>query len=256
MTSPWAGDDLTRDAFLGGRVEIVQPKRGYRAGTDPVFLASAVPAVPGQSVLELGTGVGTALLCLSARVPGLSLSGLELQEEYAGLARQNAEAAGETIRIVTGDLRAMPRELTACRFDHVMMNPPYFPAAGRSPASDPGKEAARGEDAPLSEWIAAGLRRLAPKGQLTLIQNARRLPEILSSLNATAGTILVRPLAPRERRSASRVIVEARREGRSFTLAPAKVIHEGAAHERDGESYAPEISAVLRDAAPWPRGED
>ena len=44
MTLIWADDDLTRDAFLGGRVTLLQPRRGYRAGTDPVLLAASVEA--------------------------------------------------------------------------------------------------------------------------------------------------------------------------------------------------------------------
>ena len=54
--------DLTEDGFLGGRLQILQPRKGYRAGTDPVLLAAAVPAQAGQSVLELGCGAGVALL--------------------------------------------------------------------------------------------------------------------------------------------------------------------------------------------------
>ena len=52
--------DLSCDGFLGGRLKIFQPKSGYRAATDPVFLAAAVPAQAGQSVLELGCGAGVA----------------------------------------------------------------------------------------------------------------------------------------------------------------------------------------------------
>ena len=40
-------DSLTRDGFLGGRLAILQPRDGYRAATDPVLLAAAVPARAG-----------------------------------------------------------------------------------------------------------------------------------------------------------------------------------------------------------------
>jgi tRNA1Val (adenine37-N6)-methyltransferase len=86
-----SGEDLTRDAFLGGRLHVWQPARGYRAGTDPVFLAAACPARSGEHVLELGCGVGVASLCLAARVEGLALTGVERQVDYAALARRNAE---------------------------------------------------------------------------------------------------------------------------------------------------------------------
>jgi tRNA1(Val) A37 N6-methylase TrmN6 len=60
----------TTDDFLGGRIAVIQPKAGHRAGSDAVFLAAAVPAREGMHVLDVGAGVGVAGLCLLARVPG------------------------------------------------------------------------------------------------------------------------------------------------------------------------------------------
>ncbi|MEL7181393.1 MAG: methyltransferase, partial [Pseudomonadota bacterium] len=37
----WAvSEDLTQDDFLGGKIKVWQPRRGYRAGVDPVVLAA------------------------------------------------------------------------------------------------------------------------------------------------------------------------------------------------------------------------
>ena len=110
-------ENITRDAFLGGALDILQPKNGYRAATDPVFLAASIPASAGQSVLELGCGVGVALLCLGKRISGLEISGLEIQEEYAELARQNAHANSIEAKIFNGDLMQMPRDLLEQNFD-------------------------------------------------------------------------------------------------------------------------------------------
>jgi hypothetical protein len=96
-----SGAETTQDAFLGGRVQLLQPRKGYRAGLDPVLLAASVPAQAGDTVLELGCGVGAALFCLAARVPGLTLTGVELQADYADLARQNADLNGTGAEIVT-----------------------------------------------------------------------------------------------------------------------------------------------------------
>ena len=63
----------TYDAFLNGKLKITQPSNGYRAATDPVFLAASVSASSGQSVLDVGSGVGVASLCLGARVSNLRL---------------------------------------------------------------------------------------------------------------------------------------------------------------------------------------
>ncbi len=245
-------DDLTEDGFLGGRLRILQPRQGYRAGVDPVFLAAAVPATPGQSVLELGTGVGTAILCLARRVDGLTLAALELQPDYAELARKNALTNGIDVEIETGDLARMPAPLKSRRFDHVLMNPPYFHRDKRTQASDQGRETALSEATDLADWCGAGLRRLAPGGRLTLIQAAERLPDILALLAPQVGTIEVRPLAPRSGRTASRVIVSATRGGRAFALHPPTILHAAEAHRSDAPDYAPEVEAVLRHGAPWP----
>jgi len=238
------------DAFLGGRLRLGQVP-GYRAGADPVFLAAAVPAAPGESVLELGCGAGTALLCLGARVGGLHLVGLERDAEAAALAQANARANGIAAEIVTGDFAAMPDTLRAMSFDHVMMNPPFFrsgPASG-----DAARRDARHEDTPLGLWLEAGLKRLRSGGSLAIIQRAERVPELLSGLGGRAGALALRPLAPRAGREAKLVLLTARKGARTpFRLLPHFVLHAGDSHLSDGDDYTPEAAAILRDAGAFP----
>ncbi|TCO73005.1 tRNA1(Val) A37 N6-methylase TrmN6 [Rhodovulum euryhalinum] len=247
---------LTCDALLGGRLAIRQPEKGYRAGIDPVLLAAAVPAGAGQTVLELGCGVGAASLCLGARVPDLRLTGVELQPAYAELARENARANGIALDIVTADLVALPAPLRAQGFDHVIANPPYHLRERGSAAPDPGRETALGEATPLAAWIDTAARRLVPGGRLTLIQRAERLPELLAAIDTRLGSIEILPLAPRVDRPAKLVLLRARKGGRGpFRLHSPLILHEGFRHERDGDSYTMAISAVLRQGAalPWPK---
>ena len=239
----------TDDAFLGGRLRLWQRARGYRAGIDPILLAAAVTAKAGQTVLELGCGTGVVLLSLATRVPGLHLTGVELQPAYAELARRNAARNGIAAEIVEADLRALPSGLRALSFDHVVANPPYLDRSSGSAAADPGREAAFGESVPLADWIVAGMRRLRPQGRLTLIQRADRLPDLMSALGGRGVT--VRPIAARIGRDADRVIVTAVKGGRApFRIAASLIVHQGLRHERDGEDYTPAIRAVLRNAAP------
>lgn len=247
-------EDLTEDGFLGGRLTIRQPRQGYRAGVDPVLLAAAVPARSGEAVLDLGCGAGTAALCLAVRVPGLVVAGLERQPDYVALARGNADRNRIALDVHEGDLLRMPSALRVLSFDHVIANPPYFDAAARTGAADPGREAALSEETPLTAWCDAAIRRLAPGGRLTMILAAERLPDVLAGLDRRMGGVTIHPLAPREGRPASRIIVSARKGSRApFVLAAPTVLHAGAAHPGDGEDYRPEIRAVLRDGAalPW-----
>ncbi len=242
--------DLSRNDFLGGQLRLWQPVSGYRAGVDPVLLAASVPAISGQSVLELGCGAGAAILCLAARVPGLDLCGVELQPAYAELARRNATDNAFRVDVVQADLTALPAELKQRQFDLVIANPPYYRAGAHSSASDHGRKIALGEQTPLTEWFDVATRRLAPRGYLHMIQKADRLPDMLMACQRRLGSVEVLPLTARTGREAELVILRARKGGRaSFRLHAPVILHVGDRHERDGESYSPEVSAVLRDGA-------
>ncbi|HHI70699.1 MAG TPA: methyltransferase domain-containing protein [Rhodobacteraceae bacterium] len=246
----FAETDLTHDRFLNGKLRVWQPKAGYRAGVDPVLLAAAVPAQAGDSVLELGCGVGVASLCLAARVAGLDLTGVEVQPEYAELARRNADENRHKMAVYCADLCALPDAVLQQSFDHVIANPPYFLRGRGTAAADRGREAALGEVTPLADWIDAATRRLKPKGYLTIIQDTERLPELLGVLDDRLGSVRVLPLIPRAGRPVHLVIMQARKGGRAaFRLLAQVMMHEGALHDGDRESYTAEIRAVLRSGA-------
>ncbi len=245
--------DLSCDEFLGGKVRAWQPVRGYRAGLDPVLLAACVPARDGQTVLELGCGVGVASLCLARRVPGVQVTGLEIQPEYADLARRNAAENGANLTVLTGDLGAQPAELRQRQFDHVIANPPYFRREAGTAASDPGRDLALGGDTPLGLWVQAAAKRCAPRGYVTFIQRVERLPELLSAMNQVLGSLELLPLVPRAGRAPQLVLIRGRKGGRAeFRMHPGLVVHLGDAHRDGGDDYAPVMRAVLRDGAALP----
>jgi len=243
-------DELSCDSFLNGQLRILQPKTGYRAGVDPVLLAATVPAFSGHQVLELGCGAGVASLCLAARVSGLSLTGIELQQEYADLARQNAAANAFEMTVHQADLCDLPADVTQASFDHVIANPPYYIKQHGTASDDTGRNTALRETTPLADWIEIATRRLKPKGYLTIIQDAERLPELLGAIDTRLGDIKVLPLAPRIHRQTHLVILQARKGGRApFCLLAPVLMHKGAVHDGDKESYTDQIRAVLRDGA-------
>lgn len=237
-------NDLTYDAFLGGKLHLWQPRRGYRAGVDPVLLAASVEAKTGQTALDLGCGVGAAALCLKARLPDVDVFGVEHQAFYADLAQRNG------LNVLQADLAALPADVRQRQFDHVLANPPYFDRSASVAASDVGRETAMGEATPLQKWVEVAAKRLKPKGYVHFIHRAERLPDLLAALPSSMGSTQVLPIAPRTGRRAELVILRARKEGRAaFELFYPRILHCGEKHEKDGESYTAEIKAVLRDGA-------
>ncbi|MDP9195689.1 MAG: methyltransferase [Pseudomonadota bacterium] len=239
---------VTENAFLGGKIRIRQPKSGWRAGMDAVFLAAAAPAQASQTVLDVGTGVGTAALCLLARVPGVRVTGLELQPDLADLARENAVLNGMEafFRVETGDIADPPPSIAGLIFDHVITNPPFGEKGTEVHSPLKQKALANQESAiSLEDWVRFCRRCLKPNGLLTMIHRADRLDAILGSLGKGFGGIAVFPLRSRQGDEAGRILVQARKGGRSPARLPAGLV----LHQPDGRP-TPETEAILRHGQP------
>jgi tRNA1(Val) A37 N6-methylase TrmN6 len=237
----------SEDRLLGGRIRLRQPTTGYRVAIDPVFLAAAVPADPTQQILDIGSGVGAAALCLAMRVPGCRITGIEFQRDLVRLAGDNIELNGLSPRlsVMLGDLLRLPPRLSPGAFDHVMANPPYLEAGAASPPPDTGKAAANLEGAAdLAAWVRIALAMVRPKGTITFIHRADRIEDLLAQLAGRAGGIVVYPLWAGAGKPARRVVIRARKQIATPTLLlPGMVLHDA-----EGR-FTPAAEAILRDAA-------
>jgi len=225
--------------FLDGRISVEQAQNGFRSGTDAVMLAAAVPAQAGQSALELGAGTGAASLCLLSRVPGLSLTGLEVAPDHVALATANAGRNGLQAQFAVADIFDLP---PALRRDHdqVFSNPPFHDGGQISP--DPARARALSDEGTLAAWLRTGLQRTRSGGFFTTIIRADRAPEALAALGQRGIHLL--PLWPRAGMAAKRAILLARKGSRApFCLLPGLVLHEA-----DGR-YTDAAEAILRDGA-------
>ena len=240
-------DDISHDGLLDRRIQLNQPRKGYRAGDDAILLAAAVRATAGQTVLDVGAGVGAVSLCLGARCPDLHITGLEIQPELVALAARNiaANKMASQISIFQGDIRRPPPEIGQAVFDHVVCNPPFHPAGRNSPPPDAGKAVAHGEgDTPLAEWLAFCLRRTISGGTITVIHRSERLGTLLEGLGQGAGDIVVFPLWAASNTPAKRVIVQAKVQGRGPT-----VLHPGLCLLDGNGNDTEQAQAVLRNGA-------
>jgi tRNA1Val (adenine37-N6)-methyltransferase len=233
----------TDDHLLDGRISYRQSIHGHRSGIEPVLLAAVVPARPGQSILEAGTGAGAGLLCLAHRVPDIVATGLEIDAGLAALASENFRRNRfDTLSVVRGDLLRPPFAGARHQFDHVLANPPWHDAAStRSP--DPVRALARQATATLlAEWISALAGLLRPRGTISLIIPAASLGIGINALvTARCGERHVFPLWPRAGRPAKLCILRSRKcaQGQD-AISPGLVLHA------ESGAYTAEAEDVLR----------
>jgi tRNA1(Val) A37 N6-methylase TrmN6 len=233
--------DTTAGFLLDGRVRYAQPVHGYRTGIEPVLLAASIPARPGQRVLEAGTGAGAALLCLNARIPGLTGIGIEKDAGMADLARQNLADNRAPFSILTADITEAP---PLPPFDHVFANPPWHdPASTRPP--NPRRDAATHQvPGTLANWIEALASLMAARATLTLILPAALTAEAIATLySAGLARQTVFPLWPRQNQAAKIILLHASLASGPSRIAPGLVLHEDRA-------YTPEAERILRHAGP------
>ena len=235
----------TFDTLLDGRVLLRQPKEGYRVAIDPVLLAASIEVNPKDRVLDVGSGVGAAALCLASRSAGAEIYGLEVQPEFVARSRLNATASDLSIKFLQGDLLSPPPIISAGGFVHVMANPPYLPPERADPRISGAKARSHIEgDARLSHWVEFSLRMASPNGTITMVHRADRLDEILTLFHGHAGGIVVFPIWPRLGVSPKRVIVRAKVGSRApLRISPGIVLHEA-----DGR-YTEIASSILNEAS-------
>ncbi len=235
--------ETTCDGLLNRRLMLEQPKRGYRIAVDTVLLAAGVPAEAGQTILDLGCGVGGAMLCVACRVPDTHVTGVEIQQELAELCQRNIQrnGFGDRAEILRADI---VRFESRSAFDHVMMNPPYHDEARHDVSEHAGKRLANsGKESDVSLWISKAVEVLNSEGAMTIIHRADVLDRIVTEAQRYFGRIEILPILPKIDAPPKRVIVRARR-GKTE---PPRIFQALILHNQDGH-YTEQAERILRHA--------
>lgn len=206
-------DDLQRNGY-----RIIQNPDKFCFGMDAVLLSGFVRAKEGSCVLDMGTGTGILPILLEARTGASHLTGLEIQEESADMARRSVALNGleEKIRIITGDIKEAGNLFDAASFDVITCNPPYM--IGQHGLVNPAdaKAIARHEIlCTLEDVIGQTADLLKPGGNFFMVHRPFRLVEIMVLLRQYGlepkRMQLVYPYVDKE---PNMVLVEANRGGK------------------------------------------
>lgn len=238
-------EDETVESLFGGRLQILQKKKGYRYTIDSVLLAHFVEPKKGERILELGAGSGVISLLLAFRNPGVRVTGLELQADLTDMAGRSIymNCLEGRVNIIQGDVRNTAELLESRSQDVVVFNPPYRKMG--SGKLNPGREKAlaRHEIAgSIADFLRAASYALEPGGRVCLIYPCTRMVEAIHRMR-------VEKLEPKRlrmvhSRPGSRgdfILVEGMKGGgEELAVLPPLFIY------KEGEGYSEELEALFR----------
>lgn len=159
---------------------------GFSFGTDAVLLAGFIRPRRGHVGVEFGTGTGIIPLLLAMHKSFSHITALEIQADYAALARENVEANGfsDRITVLQGDLK-QAKALIGGPVDFVFTNPPYMKRDSGKGNESERKRIARHEIlCDLDDICRSAASLLQDKGEFYAVYRTERLAEMIFSLKS------------------------------------------------------------------------
>ncbi len=208
---------MTRDALWGGRISLLQPRRGYRVNADALLLAGFARSFRAvDTTYDLGAGVGAISLALLASGATERAVLVELDRAQGALAARNLEHNGFSGRanVLIGSLAdegLLPRGAA----NLVVCNPPYTdPTRGRTAAGERGV-ARSGE---LVVFARAGRAVLGARGRACFCYPASELVRALRTLEEAGLHPKVLRLVHAKAGASARILLVAAQPGRAGGL--------------------------------------
>ncbi|MBD5520846.1 MAG: tRNA1(Val) (adenine(37)-N6)-methyltransferase [Lachnospiraceae bacterium] len=228
-------DDLQRNGY-----QVIQNPEKFCFGMDAVLLSGFVRVKAGSTLLDLGTGTGIIPILLEAKTQAAHLTGLEIQEESADMARRSValNKLEDKIAIVTGDIKEAGNIFGAASFDVVTCNPPYMIGGHGLTNPDAPKAIARHEIlCTLEDVVAQAAKVLKPGGNFFMVHRPFRLAEIMVLLhNYKLEPKRMQMVYPFVDKEPNMVLIEASRGGK-----PRMQIEKPLIIYKEAGVYMPEI---------------
>lgn len=239
------------DKFLNGSILVEQLIQGGRSGSDTILLSASVPAKPGETILEIGTGNGTAAIALAKQIINLRILAIDIDPINLDIAKRNVilNKLSENIQtlnedILKKDIKFNINQEEIKSFDHIFMNPPYFDINKIViPRSDQNKIAKSANFNLIDGWLDISIKLLKHNGTITIINKVSNLDQIMRKLSKY-GSLIILPLVAHQNKEADRMIINFKMGSKSNT----RILNAVVLHEEGGE-YSNDVEEVLRGRA-------
>ena len=201
-----------------GGFKLKQSEDYLKLGTDAMLLSHFANIKKRDNVCDLGCGNGAISILLCARHPEITVTGIEILEGAANLAKENVAInnLGDRMQIIWGDVLKIKELLPAESFTHVVSNPPYMKISGGLHTENENLLSARMElNSTIDDMCAAAAHLLKYQGSFSIVYRPERLSVLFAALKA-------HNFAPKRLRlvqndantEPSLVLVEARKQGK------------------------------------------
>lgn len=188
MTMPKVPSADQRLDEINEHISLLQQKSGLTFGSDAFLLSAFCRPCPGGRAADLGCGTGVIALLLAARGTFAHITGVEVQEAFAELTRQNIENNGfsHTVSALCKDVRALSAADLGGEMDAVVANPPYMRADSGFASPHEEKQIARHEVmGGIADFAAAAARCLKYGGRFYTVYRPDRLESLFAALRAS-----------------------------------------------------------------------
>ena len=163
-------------------LKIIQSKNVYRFTQDAILLAKFVRLKNNEKIIDLGSGSGIIPILLSKRKEGISIYGIEIQEELANMSKRSIKLnqLEESVHIIHEDIKNIGKIFKGNQFDVVISNPPYISLGkGIINATDSRSIARHEIKCSLKDILRQSSYLLKNRGRIYLIFRCSRLIDLI-----------------------------------------------------------------------------
>ncbi len=167
------------------KIDLIQKKDGLTFGTDAFLLASFIKPAPSKTAVELGTGTGIISLLLAARDRFSKIKAIEIQEDFASLAKRNVllNQMEQKIDVLCKDATKMSALDIGGEVDVVFTNPPYMKTdSGKRNQSDYKYIARHEVCGDINDFCAAAFKMLKHGGKFYAVWRPDRLTDLVCAM--------------------------------------------------------------------------
>ena len=236
--------DVTTDTFFDGKITVRQTRLGYRYSIDAVILAGHARPRKGDRLVDLGTGCGIVPLIIASRHTGVDMIGVEIQEDLAGMARENVQANRfeKQIEILCMDMKALDINIIQGPVDMVLSNPPFHRMSSGRINPNSQRAVARHEiKITIGEVTATAGRLLRTGGDFLCIYPVDRLVALLANMRSSLiEPKYIRLVQSNATSQARLVLVQGKKRGNPGLSAAVPLV----IYEQDGQ-YSDEMQRMF-----------